>query len=57
MGWPGPLTADQKSQWTYYQEVYQRIRPRKEEFHKRHLPRLNRKLAKEDRIQVGEMGK
>ena len=56
MGWPGPLTADQKSQWTYYQEVYQRIRPRKEEFHKRHLPRLNRKLAKEDRIQVGEMG-
>ena len=56
MGWPGPLTADQQSQWTYYREIYQQILPLKEVFHHRHLPRLNGKLPEEDRIQLGEMG-
>ncbi|MEE2993698.1 MAG: hypothetical protein VX603_11055 [Gemmatimonadota bacterium] len=52
-GWPGPLTTDQQSQWAYYQDMYESFISLKEDFNKKHLPRLNKKLAKEDRIATG----
>ena len=51
--WPGPLTTDQQSQWAYYQDMYENLISLKEDFNKKHLPRLNKKLAKEDRIATG----
>jgi photosystem II stability/assembly factor-like uncharacterized protein len=50
LAWPGDLTADQKSQWRYYQETYRRISPSGEEYQNRMLPRLNRSLPEHLRI-------
>lgn len=51
--WPGPMTADQETQWAYYQQMNGRLSPRKEALFATHLPQLNRWLAKEHRIEAG----
>ena len=48
--WPGAVTADQQSQWLYYQTMCNRLIPLKDDFIRKQLPNLNKKLAKEDRI-------
>lgn len=51
-GWTGPPTADQRSRQTFLAEQIELLRPRLERFLRQTLPRLNRGLESEDRIDV-----
>jgi len=50
--WMGPLTGDQHAQMTYYKEMKGTLAARAERFVKEQLPRINKKLKKDERIEV-----
>jgi photosystem II stability/assembly factor-like uncharacterized protein len=50
-GWMGKLTADQNAQMEYYREMVKTLAPRRDAMLEM-IPKLNRKLDKENRIEV-----
>jgi hypothetical protein len=48
--WVGRLTEDQQSQWTYYEDILNRLESRRKVLIEETLPNFNQKLASEKKI-------
>lgn len=50
--WMGPLTADQQSQYAYYQEMLKKLNNRQKVLIEELIPKANKKLKKDQRIDL-----
>lgn len=53
-GWTGRITTDQQSQFSYYQEMHEKLKPRMTNLVEKVIPRINRVLKGDDKITVDE---
>ncbi len=53
-GYIGIMTGDQKAQFAYYNEMLDKLAPRKDALMNRTIPQLNRRLKGDDRIVVDQ---
>ena len=53
-GWMGPMTGDQQAQMAYYTDMKEQLSARAQRFLSDYLPRINKKLKKEERIEVDQ---